>query len=263
MRGSSWHQTTAALENRAELGPQRFGGKRVELLQPHQCDALRLRVGKMGEQIVVYLAAAQHHAPRRTRRHIGADHRTEAAARREVLEPRHRKAMPQQRFRCEYYQRPARPGARLPTQEMEQVGRRRAIGDGHVAVRAHLQEALDTARGVIGPLPFQAVRQHQRHRRSVEPLVLGAGDELIDNDLRHIGEVAELRLPSHQAFRRVQRVTVFKAEHGIFRQRAADDLAAGLLCLNVVERLDRFPRLLIDQKGNGAERRRRVASPAR
>jgi hypothetical protein len=42
------------------------------------------------------------------------------------------------------------------------------------------------------------VGQQQHEAALLAPLVLGGGDELVDDDLAAVDEVAELRLPQHQ-----------------------------------------------------------------
>ncbi len=58
------------------------------------------------------------------------------------------------------------------------------------------------------------------------------GDELVDHDLRAVGEIAELRLPDHQGVGPLQAVAVFEAQHRVFRQRAVERLEP---CLPGVE----------------------------
>jgi hypothetical protein len=54
-----------------------------------------------------------------------------------------------------------------------------------------------------------------------QPLGLAAGDELVDDRLRAVGEVAELRFPQHQRARVGDRIAIFEAEHAEFGQRAS------------------------------------------
>ena len=89
----------------------------------------------------------------------------------------------------------------LPAQQVEVLRRRRRLDDLDVVLGAQLQEALDARARMLRPLPFVAVRQqHTRPLRAL-PLVLAGGDELVDDDLRAVGEVAELRLPERRARR--------------------------------------------------------------
>ena len=59
---------------------------------------------------------------------------------------------------------------------------------------------------------------------SRSPLVFAGGDELVDDDLRAVGEVAELRFPEHERLGKVAAVAVLEAEHGGFGKRGVIDL---------------------------------------
>ncbi len=83
--------------------------------------------------------------------------------------------------------------------KMKQLGRGGHVGHLHVVLGAEVQEALHPGRGVLGALAFVAVRQQQRQPGRLPPLDLGGGQELVDDDLGAVDEVAELRLPGHQA----------------------------------------------------------------
>ena len=65
---------------------------------------------------------------------------------------------------------------------------------------------------------------------------LARRDELVDDHLRAVGEIAELRLPQRQRVRLGQRVAVLEAEHGLLRQHRVDDLEAALPVGEVLER---------------------------
>src|SRR5690606_10256274 len=53
-------------------------------------------------------------------------------------------------------------------------------------------------------------------------------NELVEQDLRAIGEIAKLRLPQRQSPRIGKAVTILEAEHRFFRQHGIDDLIACL-----------------------------------
>ena len=61
--------------------------------------------------------------------------------------------------------------------------------------RAQLQEALEARGGMLRALAFVAVRQEQRQAAQAVPLRFAGADELVDDDLRAVGEIAELALP--------------------------------------------------------------------
>ena len=71
--------------------------------------------------------------------------------------------------------------------------------------------------------------------------------ELVDDDLRAVREIAELRLPDHQGLRVGEAVAVFEADHRRLRQRAVDDLERRLALADVVDRDVALFGLLIDQ----------------
>ncbi len=135
----------------------------------------------------------------------------------------------------------------LPAQRVEEIGRRRRIDDLHVVLGAELQIALEPRRGMFRPLPFVAVRQQADEAGHAQPLAFARRDELVDHDLRAVGEIAELRFPQRQRIRLGERIAVFEAEHRLFREHRVDDLVARLAVADVVERdVARFG-LLVDQ----------------
>ncbi len=101
----------------------------------------------------------------------------------------------------------------LPAQHVEELRRRRQVADLDVVLGGELQEPLDARARVLGPLPLEAVRQEQDEARQARPLVLGRDDELVDDDLRRVREVAELRLPDDELVGAVEGVAVLEAEH--------------------------------------------------
>src|SRR5687768_6311008 len=96
------------------------------------------------------------------------------------------------------------------------------------------------------PLPFVAVRQEADEARHAQPFALARRDELVEDDLRAIGEIAELRLPQSERVRLGKRIAVFEAEHGLFGQHRVDDLEFSLLA-EMVQRLVAPLRLLVEE----------------
>ena len=94
-------------------------------------------------------------------------------------------------------------------------------------------------------------------------LALARSDELVDDDLGAVREVAELRLPDHQRVRVGERVAVLEAEHAVLGEEAVEDLEVRLLGRQVVERDVAFLGLLIDTAWRGAGRRCRGRCPGR
>ena len=89
---------------------------------------------------------------------------------------------------------------------------------------------------MLRSLPFVSVRQEQRKSAHASPLHFARTDELVDDDLRAVGEITELRFPDDQLIRLRCRVAVLEAEHGVFRQHAIDDLEVRLALFHVLQR---------------------------
>ena len=92
--------------------------------------------------------------------------------------------------------------------------------DLHVVFCRQAEEALEPGAGMFRPLPFEAVGQQHDDAAQAVPLLFGTADELVDDDLRDVGEVAELRLPKDQPVGEVQAVAVLEAQDPRFGKRA-------------------------------------------
>src|SRR4051794_2982704 len=110
---------------------------------------------------------------------------------------------------------------------MEVLRGRRAVGDADVLLRSELQESLETCARVLGTVALVPVRQQQRQPRRLAPLRQTGGDELVDDDLRAVDEVAELRLPQDERLRGRRGVAVLEADAGVLAQRRVVDLERG------------------------------------
>ena len=51
------------------------------------------------------------------------------------------------------------------------------------------------------PLPFVSMGKQQSQSAQSVPFMLAAGNKLINNNLRRIGEISKLRLPDYQSIR--------------------------------------------------------------
>jgi hypothetical protein len=78
------------------------------------------------------------------------------------------------------------------------------------------------------------------------PLVLAAGDELVDHHLCAVREIAELGFPEHERIRHRRRVAVFERQYAGFRQQRIVDVEAGFLG-DVVQRYVTPPVFLVEQ----------------
>src|SRR5262249_19619347 len=126
---------------------------------------------------------------------------------------------------------------------MEILGCARAVADLHIVFRAQLKESFNACAGMLRALPLITMRQKQNQADGLLPLGLGAGNELVNDDLSAIGEVSKLRLPEYQRQRVGHTVAKLKAEHGCFRKQAVENLE---FCLSWREVLQRQIFLAID-----------------
>ena len=155
---------------------------------------------------------------------------------------------PQHRLGRRDDQRPADRGDRLRAQQVEVLGRRGRVGDGHVVLGAQLQEPLDAGRGVVRALALVAVGEQQREPAALPPLGLAGADELVDDRHRAVDEVAELRLPEHQRLGAGDRVAVLEADAGELRQQRVVDVERPLVVGQVAQRRALLAGLAVDQR---------------
>src|SRR5260370_5080182 len=137
--------------------------------------------------------------------------------------------------------------ARLPAQQVEILRGGRGLADLHVVFRGELHEELHARAGVLRSLAFVAVRQEHHDTRWKVPLVLARADELVDDHLRTVGEIAELRFPQNERLGIVAAETVFETEAAGLRKRRVVNLAESLLLGKMREREGVVLRLSVDQ----------------
>src|SRR6266487_213392 len=99
----------------------------------------------------------------------------------------------------------------------------RAVGNAPVLFGGQLEIALQARARVLRPLSFISMRKQHDERRILAPLGATGGDKLIDNYLRDVGKIAELRLPQDQCFRSVDTIAVLEAKRAHFAERAVID----------------------------------------
>src|SRR5258708_24818821 len=89
---------------------------------------------------------------------------------------------------------------------------------------------------MLRALPFIAVREQAEAAGPWQPFAFTRRDELVEYDLGAVGEVAELRFPHRQRIRLGQRIAVFEAKHGFFREQRVYDLVMALVAAEMIER---------------------------
>src|SRR6266849_5825913 len=71
---------------------------------------------------------------------------------------------------------------------------------------------------MLGTLALVPMRKEQGQSREAPPLGLAGTDELIDDDLCPIAEIAELAFPNRQAMRFRRGESIFESHDRFFRQ---------------------------------------------
>src|SRR6267142_4865245 len=117
--------------------------------------------------------------------------------------------MSQETFGC-HDDEGLRPGADgLATQAMEILSGCGWVNDLHVVLRGEMEKTFEAGAGMLGALAFEAVGQKQNNAAEAFPLVLCAGDELIDDRLGGIPEITELSLPENESIGIVEAEAIF------------------------------------------------------
>ena len=112
----------------------------------------------------------------------------------------------------------------------------RRLRDLNIVLGGELDEALDSRAGMFRALAFVAVGQEHDDTGEQVPLGFSGADELVDDGLRDVDEVAELGFPEDERFGIVAAVAVFEAEDSGFGKRGVVDFAAGLTGRDVLQR---------------------------
>ena len=133
-------------------------------------------------------------------------------------------------------QRPPEVRLDLSPECVKELGRRRQVANLYVVLGRGHQIAFEVGAGVLRPLALVAVGKEHDQTAHPVPFVECRRDELVDDDLGAVGEVAELGLPDHQHVGFDERVAVIEPEHRRLRQHAVVDAESRLIGFDVVER---------------------------
>ncbi len=202
-------------------------------------------------QLVVDLAGAQQQGVHLRRRLRVGENRGEAAVGK-LRQGTDAGRQAQQALRGEDDQRPPVGEQHLAAQQVEELGRGARVGDLQVLLGTEREVALDAGAGVLRALPLVAVGEEQDQAAGAVPLGDAAGDELVDDHLGAVGEVAELRLPDGQPLGHLQGVAVLEAEHRRLGEHAVVDLHRRLAGGEEGQRHIGLAALLVDDQPHGA-----------
>src|SRR5258708_32896716 len=132
---------------------------------------------------------------------------------------------------------------------MEILRSGRRLADLNVVFRSELQIALHARAGMLRTLAFITLRQQHDKSGEQAPLVFAGGNKLIDDHLRAISKISELRFPQYQSIGIIAAVAVFKAEHRGFRQNGVISLKPSLVWSKMIQRDVLLLILRVDQHG--------------
>ena len=102
---------------------------------------------------------------------------------------------------------------------------------------------------MLRALAFETVRQEHDQATVLFPLVFATHDELVDNDLGAIHEVAELGFPYDECVGVGDGVPVFEPECCVFTEHRVVDREPGVDHTNVVEWTVFSAGVVVDQRG--------------
>ena len=100
------------------------------------------------------------------------------------------------------------------------------------SVRKRSMRALECS----GPWPSKPCGSSMTRPLGCPHFASARGDELVDHDLRAVGEIAELRFPDHQRQRIGHAVAELEAQHGVLAERAVENVEARLVGRDVLQR---------------------------
>ena len=105
---------------------------------------------------------------------------------------------------------------------------------------------------MLRALALEAVGEQQHEAAALAPLVLGGDDELVDDRLRAVAEVAELRFPAHERVAVGDRVAVLEAERRELREHRVVDHERRGVVAEVRERRVLLLGVVVDDAPSGA-----------
>src|SRR4029077_15772233 len=163
----------------------------------------------------------------------------------EIFRTRSRKFRAQETFRRHQDEWLDEIALHLPPQNVEILRGRGGNADLDVVFGAGLKKPLKPGAGMFWALSFVPVRQEQNDPARSLPLCFGGNDKLIDNSLRPVNKIAELRLPQAQHVWIIERVAVIESEDGGFRKETVVNTNAGLFFREMQQRIIRSARFCV------------------
>ena len=212
--------------------------KGVNLLNSNDRDVVDFVFCPVIVELVVYLAGAEYKTTDIFR--IVApviDDLLENGLLSEFLDVRYASRVGQQALWRHDDKRFAKLAGKLPAKNVKILCRGRQIYDLHILLGAELEKTLETRAAVLRTLPFVAVRQQHHEITPSLPFRFRRTDELINDHLRPISKITELRFPQHEGILAGHRVAVFKTQDCELGEVAVvDPQLLRLLIRNMIQR---------------------------
>src|SRR5258708_14357278 len=127
--------------------------------------------------------------------------------------------MPQHSFRSKDDERLTPGATNLAAQQVKILRGGGRLADLHVFFAGELHKTFDARAGMLRALSLVAVREKHDQTRGEVSFVFTGADELVDDNLRAVGKIPELRFPQNQGFRVIAAKTVFETEAASFGKR--------------------------------------------
>ena len=108
---------------------------------------------------------------------------------------------------------------RLPAEKVEVLRRRGCVDDPDVLLCGQLEKPLEACARMLRSVALVAVRKKKREAGRLAPFGEPGNEELVDDDLRAVDEVAELGLPEDKRLRGSHGVPVLEAERRVLGER--------------------------------------------
>src|SRR5690554_387138 len=226
-----------------------LGPKRVELLESYNGKIVTAKLIPPFEDVVVDLPGAEDHTLGLLRIDIAIGEDPVELTIAELLEAADAAAVSEEALWRHHDERLSPSALHLPTKAVEELGRRREIDDLHVVFGTELKPSFESRTRVFWTLPLEAMRQKEHEPAEAMPFILGRADELINDHLRRIGEIAKLRFPHHKCIGAIERVAVLEAEHAGFGKGAIVNLERSLVGRKMAEPRMPATRLRIEDDG--------------
>src|SRR5271170_2589436 len=230
-----------------EFGDDFVFGERIELFQKNDGGGRVFSVLTFGLEFVADLSGADQNAVGFADFGVGDDVQEILVS--EICKGRTGVGMAQHALGSEYDQRLAPVAQGLAAQQVKILRGVTRLRDLDIVFRGELDESFDSRAGVFRSLALVAVGQEHHDAGEQVPLGFAGADELVNDGLGNVDEVAELGFPQYERFGIVAAVAVFEAEDSGFGKCRVIDFTARLAGRDAFQRHEFVFVLDVDEDG--------------